>query len=303
MRVSTGTIYDLGVSTMQRQTSTLMDLQQQVATGRRVVKPSDDPVASSRALEVGQAKSVNAQFATNRGYANDALAQYESELGSITDILTYVRSRAIEAGNGTYSQSERDAMAADLRAQFDALVGIGNTRDSEGNYIFAGYSTDAPAFSGNFAGGISYDGDQGERKIQVSSSRVMAVSNSGDEIFMQVPGSSNDLFGMVSDLVTALEDPTANLPAAISTALTDLDNGLDNVLQAQASIGSRRTELDALDSIGSDFDVQYAATLSRLKDVDYAQAISDLTLQQTYLEAAQQSFVRITGLSLFNFLG
>jgi flagellar hook-associated protein 3 FlgL len=88
MRVSTGTIYDLGVSTMQRQTSTLLDLQQQVATGRRVVKPSDDPVASSRALDVGQAKSVNAHVATNRGYATDALAQYESELGSITDILT-----------------------------------------------------------------------------------------------------------------------------------------------------------------------------------------------------------------------
>lgn len=132
MRVTTGMVFDTGISTIQKQTASLLHTQQQVSTGRRIVSPSDDPVASARALEVGQSKAVNARFSVNQGTAQDSLALAESHLGSVEDLLAYVRTRAVEAGNGSYSQSEFDSIAADLRGQFDALVGIANSRDATG---------------------------------------------------------------------------------------------------------------------------------------------------------------------------
>src|SRR5574343_1270669 len=100
MRVTTGIIYDTDIAQMQRQSAQLLDTQQQVASGRRILRPSDDPVASARALEVSQSKSVNSLYAANQGYANDALKLVDSKLAAATEIVTYVRTRAVESGNG-----------------------------------------------------------------------------------------------------------------------------------------------------------------------------------------------------------
>ncbi len=301
MRVSTALIHDTAVGSIQDQQSKLLTLQQQVATGRRAVKPSDDPISTARALEVTQTKSINNQFQLNQGSAKEALGLVENKLEGVKDVMTYIRDQIVSAGNGTYSQSERDAIATDLRAQFDALLALANSQDGKGEYVFSGFKGDTQPFSGGFAG-VGYDGDQGERTLQVSASRVMPVSNSGDEVFMKVPGSSQSLFGVLSSFITDLENPAASVPNAVSTALTDLDSSLDNVLRVQASVGSRMHEVESLETVSDDLDLQYAQTISRLQDVDYAEAISDLTLEQTFLQAAQQSFLRVANLSLFNFL-
>ena len=305
MRVTTGMIFNSGINAIQKQTASLLETQQQVSTGRRVVSPSDDPIASARALEVRQSRSVNAQFTVNQGAAQDALALTESSLGSVEDLLTYVRTRAVEAGNGTYNQSEFESLAADLRGQFDALMGLANSRDAANGYLFAGYKTDTQPFVGDLSG-VSYQGDQGDRTLQVSTARNLPISGNGNELFVNIPGAGagRDVFSMISDFITAQQQPgtSADSPAAAGTAIDEMDLALDNVLAKHAAIGSRMVELESLSAIGSDLDVQYASTLSRLIDVDYAQAISDLTMQQGYLQAAQQSYLRVTGLSLFNYL-
>lgn len=401
LRVTTGMIYDQGVGSIQRQTAQLLQTQQQVSTGRRILVPSDDPVASARALEITQSQSVNDQFQISQGAASDALGLYENKLAAVEDLLTAVRTRAVEAGNGAYSAAELKDIAVDLRAQFDALMSLANSQDGNGEYLFAGYKGNTQPFTGSVASGVGYQGDQGERSIQVSSSRVIPVSNSGDEVFMKVPGingqfsttaaaantgqavidggqvttydgttpyqisfaasgsgytytvtnvttsavvssgpyvsgqpisivdgannltvtlantpaagdtfditpgGSTDVFSEFQKLITALESGVAGnaFHNVLAQSLTHLDASLDNVLRVRASVGARMNEVDALNSVGSDLTVQYAATLSRLQDVDYAQAVSNLTLQQTYLQAAQQSFLRVSQLSLFNYLG
>ena len=102
-------------------------------------------------------------------------------------------------------------------------------------------------------------------------------------------------------MLDALESGTG-VSTAVSTALGGLDTSLDNVLTTRAQIGSQLVEVEQLGFIGSDLDLQYATTLSSLQDLDYNEAISRLTQQQTYLQAAQQSFLKTTGLSLFNYL-
>ena len=183
MRVTTGMIFDSGLASIQKQNSRLLDTQEQVATGRRILRPSDDPVASARALEVSQSKSVNSLYAANQGYANDALKLVDSKLDAATDIVTYVRTRAVESGNGTYSSREQAAIGADITQQFNALLGIANSQDSTGEFVFGGYRSNAMPFGGSLAAGVQYQGDQGARTLQISASRNLPITSSGEEIF------------------------------------------------------------------------------------------------------------------------
>jgi len=304
MRISTSMIFDSGRDAMLRQSADLLHTQQQLSTGKRVLAPSDDPIAAARALEVSQSKSINEQFQTNQGYANDALASLESSLGSIGDILTYIRTRAIQAGNAALSPTEHEAIAVDIEAQFNALVGIANSKDGAGEYRFAGYQSGQAPFSGDLGdlGGISYDGDAGVREIQVAPSRTMAVGVPGSEVFM-VDGDQSRTFASISDFIAGLRNPPpGGVSAVVANAIDGMDAALDNVNTIRASVGSRMVELDALADMSATQDVQYAETLSRLQDLDYAEAISRFSKQQAILEAAQQSYVRTTGLSLFDLL-
>lgn len=110
------------------------------------------------------------------------------------------------------------------------------------------------------------------------------------------------MFATLNDLITLLQTP--GMPAAtdLETAKTDIDLALDNILTVRASAGSRLQELEALDYAGEDRNIQYSQVLSELQDLDYNEALTKLSQQQTILEAAQRSFVTISNLSLFNFL-
>lgn len=299
MRVSTNMIYDQGVRALQTQSAALLYTGQQIATGRKILTPADDPVASARALDVNQSRSVNQQFITNQGYAEDALKLVEGQLDGATEIIQYARERVLAAGNPALSDSDRRSIAADLRAQFDAMLGIANTRDANGDYLFAGYQSNTSPFQKDpVTLTASYAGDQGTRTMQVSSSRFIPVSFAGETAF----GAGNEsVFKVLGDFITALEAGGA-VSGAVGTALGELDRSLDKVLTVVAQVGSQRLEIEQLGFIGSDLDLQYATTLSNLQDLDYNEAISRLTQQQTYLQAAQQSFLRTTGLSLFNYL-
>lgn len=301
MRVSTNMIYDQGVIALQKQSAALLHTGQQIATGRKILTPSDDPVASARALDLSQSKSVNQQFITNQGYAEDALKLVEGQLDGAGEIIQYARDRVLAAGNPALSPADRQSIATDLRSQFDAMLAIANTRDANGDYLFAGYRSNTPPFEKtDLAGtpGTEYKGDQGSRTMQVSSSRFMPVSFGGEVAF----GSEGDgVFKVLGDFITALETGS-DVPGAVSTALGGLDESLDRVLTTRAQIGSQRVEVEQLGFIGSDLDLQYQTTLSDLQDLDYNEAFSRLTQQRTFLEAAQQSFLKTTGLSLFNYL-
>ena len=299
MRISTQTLFDSGAARIGDLQSSLYKTQQQLATGRRVLTPSDDPIATARALEVAQSQSRNTQYGTNRGYAKDSLAMVDSTLSSVTELLQNVKTTAISAGNGNLGDSERASIATALQSSLGQLVGLANTRDGQGNYLFSGFQTNTPAFA-QTATGVQYQGDQGQRLIQVDSSRQMAVSSQGQAVFQ---GGGQDMFKTLNDLITQLNTPgTTGLSAALTTADNNLVLALNNVSSVRASVGSRLQELDALDSAGSDKNLQYSQNLSNLQDLDYTQALTDLSKQQMTLEAAQKSFVQISGLSLFKLL-
>jgi len=305
MRISTHTLFETGAARLGELQSGLVKTQQQVSSGRRILSPSDDPVAAARALEVTQSQSLNTQHGLNRQHAKGVLEAVEGTLSSVTALLQDVKTTVIAAGNGSLSDTERGFMATELRGRFEQLLGLANSRDAMGNYQFSGFQTATPPFAEIAAGDVQYQGDQGQQLMQVDATRQMAVNNTGQSVFQ---GGGQDMFETLNDLVTLLQTPvvdaatTTALTADLATANDNLDLALDNVLTVRASVGSRLQELDALDNAGEDRHIQYSQILSDLQDLDYTQALTQLSQQQITLEAAQRSFVAVSGLSLFNFL-
>ncbi len=299
MRISTSMLYDFGVNSIDTQLTQLAKTQQQIATGRRILTPGDDPVAAAGALENEKSLGVVNQYVNNIGSARSTLSLEEGVLASVNQTLQNVRQTAVNAGNPTLSAANKAALATTLRSNYDQLLSLANSKDGEGNYMFAGFKTATQPFT-QLTGPAVYAGDQGQRKLQISASRQIPVTDSGQDVFK--PGvAGSDPFATIETLITALNSGTVTA-ADISTALNGIDSAMNNVLRVRSGIGTRQNELDATETTGQNSALQYQSAISNLRDVDFTKAITDLTRQQTGLQAAQKSFVTVQGLSLFNYL-
>lgn len=404
MRISTNSIFENATNQLGTLQSALARTQMQLSTNRRILTPADDPVASARVLEVTQSQSMNEQFATNRQNARASLSHVELALQNSGDLLQDIQELVVAAGNGVMLLSDREALATELEGRLQDLLGVANTTDGSGGYLFSGYMATTQPFT-QTPTGANYQGDQGQRQLQVGASRKMAISASGSEVFennltgngifqtqaaiantgagiissgavtdrslltgddyaitfsvagvppvttytvtntttatailvaqpyqpgAQIafdgmaldikgqpdngdaftvkPSQKQSVFTTVTDLITALRTPDdgssgkALLANRLNTANDNLKAAHDNVLTVQASVGARMKELDYLDGNGDDLNIQYTSALSDLQDLDVAKAISLFSQQQLTLQAAQQSFKAMSGLSLFNYI-
>lgn len=184
MRISTSQMYDSSALSMSRTQSELYKLQNQLSSGRRILTPADDPVATAQALQLTQSREVNAQYIENQGAATSQLGLVDSQLSSLTDLLQSVRERAVQAGNTVLSNSDRQAIATEIEARFGELMGIANSQNGAGDYLFSGYQGGTRPFALNGVGVVAYSGDDGQRLLQVSESRQMAVNVAGSDLFM-----------------------------------------------------------------------------------------------------------------------
>src|SRR3569623_2961858 len=185
MRISTSTMYELGVTRIGDLQSSMVKTQQQLATGKKIMSPSDDPIGSARALEVAQSKSINDQYAVNRQNAKSTLSQEEQALQSVTGLIQDAQELVVTAGNGSYDDTQRKYLASELKVRFDDLMNLANSRDAAGNFMFAGYQVLSQPFL-QTPTGAQYAGDQGQRMLQIGASRQIPLSNAGDEIFEMV---------------------------------------------------------------------------------------------------------------------
>jgi flagellar hook-associated protein 3 FlgL len=182
MRISTKSIYENATTQLNTLQSNMARTQNQLATNKRMLSAADDPIASARALEVTQSKSLNEQYATNRSNANSSLALVEGALNDSGDLLMDVQTLVVQAGNGTLSKADRNIIATEIEGRLQDLIGVANTGDGTGGYLFSGYrGTTIPFIQTDT--GATYQGDQGQRKLQVGSSRSIAISDSGSSIF------------------------------------------------------------------------------------------------------------------------
>lgn len=404
MRVPTTQFYLQGIEAFGQQQSKLVKLQQQISTGVRLINPSDDPVAASKVLGLGQTIQMQKQYQENISIAENRLKLQETILISVENVSFRLKELSIQANTGAIGQGDRDVISVEVKQRLDQLIGLANTKDASGDYLFAGYQSRTEPFSASKTGSIehvTYQGDQGTRSLQISESRQVQVDNSGSEIFLEIPSqmalnesaaTGNSGSGVISpaqvfnaatyvpsnititftsateynvtdsatpannvigatyqadasidvggvrfsitgspvgvalptggDVFTAssglYKDPfetiqtfVDTLDESVSTAqrtenysmfLEDLDNFFSKVLQVRTSIGGRLNALESQKNANEADIFVTQAMLSTLRDTDLAEAISQLTLEQATLDAAQAVFSRITSSSLFNYL-
>lgn len=316
MRVSTAQINSSGTSGIVRLQSDLYTQQNQISTGRRVVTPKDDPVDSAQALVVTQSKSINALFIKNQQTAETKLNALDATLDGLNNELRAIYEKSVAAGNGSYSDSERAAIATELEQRLGNLVSLGNTQDGSGRYIFSGFQSTTKPFdlSGNVGPYslanpyVTYAGDDGVQTLQVAASVSLDTSSAGSEVFMRVKDASGNVtgrsvFDAVQNMVVFLRTPGVS-PSSVAyrDALGDVMSSMDSISRVRASVGSSLSSLDTLSNTSSDREVQYKTQLSNLQDLDYASAFTSLSQKKIQLEAAQTTYMMIAKLSLFDHL-
>jgi flagellar hook-associated protein 3 FlgL len=397
MRVTNDTLRMVFLNALESAQRRLADTQNQVSSGKRINAPSDDPLAAARIGQLDASLARLDQYQANGIIARNQLGLEEEALAQVIDNLQRVRELTVQANNATLDNSSRLAIASELRQRMDSVLGLANTTDASGRYLFAGSSEATKPFAVG-AAGVVYNGDQGQRQLQVSDERLIAVNDSGAEIFQRIPSgngtfsmaaalgntgsavlgagtvvnpaawvrdtytisfltptsyevrdsggglvdagayaegqsiafagvaiafsgppaagdaftatpsTSKDVFTTLNELIAALETPVSD-PASraalhnrVGQLLTDLDQDAGHMIEARAQIGSRLRAIEQEGSLNEGFTVQLTETLSEIRDLDYAEALSLLSQQLFGLEAAQQTFARVQGLSLFKYL-
>jgi len=301
IRLSTISMYQGGVDAMLEQQKRVFESQLQISSGRRFATPSDDPTAAAQVIGLSEAISRTEQFQENILAARTRLELEDEVLNSAGNVLQRARELAVQGLNDTLSPADRQGLAQEVRQLMDELLQLGNAKDGNGDYLFSGSMTSTQPFSHNGSGVFSYAGDQGQRTLQVGSSRRIADSDSGLDVFMKVPDVSGSGYqDMFSTLYQLAADLDADNPSDAS--LGQLDNALENLLQTRARVGARMNALDREEEGNAGFLLRLQETRSEIEDVDIAEAATRLNQQLLSLQAAQQAFSRVSNLSLFNFL-
>ncbi len=192
MRIATNTLFDRGLASINLAQQNLSRAQTQVSTGKKVNTPSDDPIAATEILRTTSQLATNTQYIANQGAAAQLLGQTDATLGQVGDLLQGVRTTLVAANNAALSDSDRAALATDLKSRLDTLVSLANTKDGDGHFLFAGYRNDAVPFT-KTATGVVYGGDDGNRTVQVSASRQLAGTENGADVFDRI-GAGNGVF-------------------------------------------------------------------------------------------------------------
>ena len=300
MRISTSWFFQQGLNAMLSQQASLAKTEQQLSTGRRVLTPSDDPSASARILDLDKLIETTNQYQRNSDAAEARLKVEESVLANAGDLLQRVRELAVQANNDTLSAEDRDAIALEVRQHLDGLLQLANTKDGNSEYLFAGYQTGTQPFSHDGNGNFSYAGDQGVREVQIGATRTIATGDAGADVFLHVDdgaGGVDSMFAAVYDFAIDLE---SNTPSGVT--LTRLDSALESLSTTRAAVGARLNAIDQQRNVNDAYVLSLQQNRSSLADLDYAEASTRYQQQLLALQASQQTFVQLQGLSLFNYL-
>jgi flagellar hook-associated protein 3 FlgL len=287
MRVSSNAIYRTGIEAIQRGQNELARTQLQLSSGKRILTPADDPNGAVHALQLRQQIASVEQFGRNANYAMARLQQEENVLQQMGDALQRVRELTVQAANASQTNESRRAIAVELRQIRTALVDTANTRDANGEYLFAGYRSTSRPFIDDASGQIEYLGDSGQRFLALSPDRQVAVGDSGDVfttvprgngVFVVTPAPANTGSSWVR--TTEVVDPAAitaesyTINMVSATGYEVLDSSAAVVATGTWSSGQaidiagRRILLDGVPAAGDSFSVNPAGSDSLFAMVD-----------------------------------
>ncbi|NMW23241.1 flagellar hook-associated protein FlgL [Rhodanobacter soli] len=399
MRVSTSWMQQQSVGSMMDRQSDLSDLNIQLSTGKRINQPSDDPVGAARALDLTHVTADTAQYQRNITSANARLGLEDQTLSNVTNVLGRVRTLLLQAANGTQTDETRGDIAAEMVQLRQQLLGQANSKDGQGEYIFAGNRTGTEPFASQ--NGVTYVGDDGQRMVAAGPGLQVATGDPGSAVFANIPtgngtfaisaaaansgsavagassvsdphanpsawdggsysivftaadayevrdgggavldsgsydpavggsvsfrgaqvafsgtpaagdsfalgaSSTQDVFTTLDKIIGTLQQPNgggADTQNDINTQFANLDQAINTITRTRGAVGARMNALDQQSGLNDDLTLQYKSALSDVQSVNYYDAISQLGAQTTALQAAQQTYTKIQGSKLFDYL-
>lgn len=297
---STSAFYDRSTIDLSDLRAQAEALQQQIATGQKLGKSSDDPLAASQLRALMRTERLSQVDAANANRASSDLQLADATLSDFADYINRARELATQAANGTLNNSQRAGIASELKQIHGSLVALANARDSAGHALFGGEAA-GDAYALDAAGNASYIGTASSPDVQLGDGQTVRRGVTGPEFLnFSVNGNPTDLLAQMKALGDALAGAAADPAQAARDALDALNTGLDKVTTAQTVVGARMAWIDLTGDRRTNLSELNASEEAELGSTDAATAIARLQQLSLVLEASQAAFSKLANLSLFN---
>jgi flagellar hook-associated protein 3 FlgL len=401
MRISTSMLNQNAVNGILTDEAQAAQTQAQLSSGKRINTPADDPVGEVQLLQLNATNSQNQQFISNGQSATTNLGLEQTALSDATNTLQSIRDLIVQANSGTNNQADLKDIATQISALESQLQGTANSKNAQGEFLFAGFSSNAQPFVRGASGAISYVGDSGARSVPINGGTSVQTGDPGSSVFQGIPGgngtfttsttvgntgtgvidggsvqnaaawvagqytitfidptdykvtdalgatvttgtynsaqggeisfngiqvgitgapAANDsftvatatkqsVFNTLDNVVSALSSvgstsaARAQLSSKLGGTLQQIDQSLNQFSTVSASVGARINLVSSVASTVNTASTTVQTQISTLSDLDYASASSKYSQELVALQAAEQSYTAINGLSLFRILG
>ncbi len=289
MRISTNMRHEQALRGLQANIAQLTKLQEQVASGKRFSRASEDPAAAARVMRSDGALRGIEQYRRNLTSVRARVDAEEAVLGQVTDLLTRAKELGVQESNATSSSQTRIGAAAELDRIIEQVVQLGNTKVGR-EYLFGGHLTNTPPFQLDG----TYVGDDGARRAEITEGYVVETNHTGRQLLV-----NSGVLGALTSLRDQLRNGT---PASVGSTLSGIDTAFDatQVLLAETGARSRQIDVAAENLAASESSVLNAKDADQ--GIDLEVATTRLLSMQTSLEAAMLSTSRVLNLSLTEYL-
>lgn len=291
MRITNGMIQRQALSGLQNNMSGMSRIQEQIASGTRISRPSDDPVGLGTVLEANSSLSALTQYKRNLEAARSRQTLEEQTLGEITQVLERVRELGVGQGSDTSSAQTRLVAQAEVDQLLEFTRGLGNTT-YQGSYLFGGQYADRQPFATTTPDPTAPP--SGELEVEVGPGQRIGTNHSGQEVFVD-----SGVFSAMEELSAALGADDAD---AIRTALTSVDAAFDQIQSLTGDIGARLNSLEVASQNLDALEVNLKSLRSSVQDTDFEQAVTELVNRQSTFQAALAANAQILGQSLADYL-
>ena len=299
MQVSTKIFNKQSVDTFSDLTAQIQKKQEQVASGKHLTKPSDDPVKAARVNTVKEQKAQAEQFIRNIDISSVKLSLSDSALDEATNLVTRIYELGIQGRSDT-NASGRGSLIIEMEGLLDSLRSLANSTDASGRSIFGGFRIGDPPFEVNSANETIFVGDRGVHKVKISNQMELQTSVDGASVFERVSkkdGSVASVFTLVEEMISNLESGNVN-----SLPIDDLKNAASHLADQRAFIGAQMNKADSQRAVLENRNLVLSTNIGELEDADLGKIITDLQGLLVNKEAAQKAFARISQLNLFDMI-
>jgi len=303
MRVTQNLMIDRVLSNLSKQSRRILNLQDQLATGQRVNRPSDDPLATRRAIDARAEIAKYEQFLVNISTTSPILLETETAISTIVNVVQRAYELTLQGASDTNGQPQRDQIALEINQLLESLL-VESNHITNGRYVFGGTRTLNPPFVAQYdANGeisaVTYEGNEKTFAIEILEGVTVPVSQIGSRLFTPTdPGTAN----IFQTLIDTRDNLRAGDTPALQTRLEELGQSEDQLLMATARIGAVQNRIERVDANIRDYVIQLETVLSDNIDADFAEVAINLNAQSNAFQAALNAAARVIQPSLLDFI-